>query len=66
MGLETVRPSKSVHVVGRERRRPGNCASLTLEPSFILLDEPFSASIPLTGKGPAGDHSDLAQSGIAC
>jgi lipopolysaccharide export system ATP-binding protein len=39
MGLETVRTSKAYMLSGGERRRLEIARSLTLEPSFILLDE---------------------------
>src|SRR6266404_4724588 len=42
MGLETVRTSKAYTLSGGERRRLEIARSLTLQPSFILLDEPFS------------------------
>src|SRR5229473_2655263 len=42
MGLETVRQSKAYTLSGGERRRLEIARSLTLQPSFILLDEPFS------------------------
>src|SRR5215470_10980504 len=42
MGLETVRTSKAFTLSGGERRRLEIARSLTLQPSFILLDEPFS------------------------
>ncbi len=50
MGLETVRTSKAYMLSGGERRRLEIARSLTLEPSFILLDEPFSGIDPLTVK----------------
>src|SRR6266699_2926701 len=42
VGLETVRMSKAYTLSGGERRRLEIARSLTLQPSFILLDEPFS------------------------
>src|ERR1700692_1754568 len=42
MGLETVRQSKAYTLSGGERRRLEIARSLTLQSSFILLDEPFS------------------------
>jgi len=40
------------------------CASLTLQPSFVLLDEPFSGIDPLTVKDLQEIIRDLAKSGI--
>jgi lipopolysaccharide export system ATP-binding protein len=64
MGLETVRPSKAYMLSGGERRRLEIARSLTLEPSFILLDEPFSGIDPLTVKDLQEIIRNLAQSGI--
>ena len=50
MGLETVRQSKAYMLSGGERRRLEIARSLTLQPVFILLDEPFSGIDPLTVK----------------
>ncbi|MBZ5701208.1 MAG: LPS export ABC transporter ATP-binding protein [Acidobacteriia bacterium] len=50
MGLETVRTNKAYALSGGERRRLEIARSLTLQPSFILLDEPFSGIDPLTVK----------------
>ena len=64
MGLETVRTSKAYTLSGGERRRLEIARSLTLEPSFILLDEPFSGIDPLTVKDLQELIRDLAKSGI--
>jgi lipopolysaccharide export system ATP-binding protein len=64
MGLETVRMSKAHTLSGGERRRLEIARSLTLEPHFILLDEPFSGIDPLTVKDLQEIIRDLANSGI--
>ena len=64
MGLETVRTSKAYTLSGGERRRLEIARSLTLQPSFILLDEPFSGIDPLTVKDLQELIRDLAKSGI--
>jgi lipopolysaccharide export system ATP-binding protein len=64
MGLETVRTSKAYTLSGGERRRLEIARSLTLEPSFILLDEPFSGIDPLTVKDLQEIIRELANSGI--
>jgi lipopolysaccharide export system ATP-binding protein len=64
MGLETVRTSKAYMLSGGERRRLEIARSLTLEPSFILLDEPFSGIDPLTVKDLQEIIRGLALSGI--
>lgn len=64
MGLETVRTSKAYMLSGGERRRLEIARSLTLEPSFILLDEPFSGIDPLTVKDLQEIIRGLADSGI--
>src|SRR5207302_690478 len=62
--LETVRMSKAYTLSGGERRRLEIARSLTLQPSFILLDEPFSGVDPLTVKDLQEIIRDLAKSGI--
>jgi lipopolysaccharide export system ATP-binding protein len=64
MGLETVRTSKAFTLSGGERRRLEIARSLTLQPSFVLLDEPFSGIDPLTVKDLQETIRDLAKSGI--
>ena len=64
MGLETVRQSKAYTLSGGERRRLEIARSLTLEPSFILLDEPFSGIDPLTVKDLQEIIRELSRSGI--
>jgi lipopolysaccharide export system ATP-binding protein len=64
LGLETVRTSKAYTLSGGERRRLEIARSLTLQPSFILLDEPFSGIDPLTVKDLQEIIRELAKSGI--
>jgi lipopolysaccharide export system ATP-binding protein len=64
MGLETVRESKAYTLSGGERRRLEIARSLTLQPSFILLDEPFSGIDPLTVKDLQEIIRELSRSGI--
>ncbi len=64
MGLETVRTSKAYTLSGGERRRLEIARSLTLQPSFVLLDEPFSGIDPLTVKDLQETIRVLAKSGI--
>jgi lipopolysaccharide export system ATP-binding protein len=64
MGLDTVRTSKAYMLSGGERRRLEIARSLTLQPSFVLLDEPFSGIDPLTVKDLQEIIRGLAKSGI--
>jgi lipopolysaccharide export system ATP-binding protein len=64
MGLETVRHNKGYALSGGERRRVEIARSLVTDPSFLLLDEPFSGIDPIQVTEIQKIIQDLRTSGI--
>jgi len=64
MGLEQVRHSKGYVLSGGERRRVEIARSLVIDPSFLLLDEPFSGIDPIQVLELQRIINDLKRSGI--
>ncbi len=64
MGLDGVRHNQAYTLSGGERRRLEIARSLVLQPSFVLLDEPFSGIDPLTVVDIQKIIANLSQAGI--
>src|ERR1700722_10978789 len=64
LGLDKVRRSRGYMLSGGERRRVEIARSLVIDPSFLLLDEPFSGIDPTPVLALLRIISDLKRSGI--
>ena len=64
LGLEKVRRSRGYMLSGGERRRVEIARSLVINPSFLLLDEPFSGIDPIQVLELQSIIFDLKRSGI--
>ena len=64
LGLDKVRHNKGYALSGGERRRVEIARSLVIEPSFLLLDEPFSGIDPIQVLELQKIIAELKRSGI--
>jgi lipopolysaccharide export system ATP-binding protein len=64
MGLDRVSGSKGYMLSGGERRRVEIARSLAIQPSFLLLDEPFSGIDPIQVRELQAIIFELRRSGI--
>ncbi len=64
LGLNHVRHSKGFQLSGGEKRRVEIARSLSLNPSFILLDEPFAGVDPIAVSEIQGIITSLKEKGI--
>jgi lipopolysaccharide export system ATP-binding protein len=64
MSIEAMRYNKAYTLSGGERRRLEIARSLVLQPSFVLLDEPFSGIDPLTVVDIQKIIAELSRAGI--
>ncbi len=63
-GLQYIRKSKGITLSGGERRRTEIARSLAVDPSFILLDEPFAGVDPIAVEDIQKIVSQLKQKNI--
>jgi lipopolysaccharide export system ATP-binding protein len=64
LGLDNVRHNRGYALSGGERRRVEIARSLVIEPSFLLLDEPFSGIDPIQVRELQRIIFDLRRNGI--
>ncbi len=64
LGLEHIRKQKAFTLSGGERRRTEIARSLAIEPSFLLLDEPFAGIDPIAVYEIKRIIKDLSSKGI--